>query len=71
MKKNKQEAEKKDKPLHIAIYMRVGSVEQLSPEAQQEYFKAKTVRVRKGEEFDADSNSEKEKHIGYTIPARI
>lgn len=48
MEKNKPEAGKKDKPLHIAIYMRVGSVEQLSPKARQEYFKAKTEGIRKG-----------------------
>ena len=47
MKKNKQEAGKKDKPLHIAIYMRVGSVEKLSLKARQEYFNAKTEVIRK------------------------
>lgn len=47
MEKNRQEAGKKDKSLHIAIYMRVGSVEQLSPKARQEYFKA-TEGIRKG-----------------------
>lgn len=49
MKKDKQEAKnKKEKPLKAVFYMRVGSVEQLSPKAQQEYFKAKTESVRKG-----------------------
>lgn len=51
--------------------MRVGSVEQLSPEEQQKYFNAKTESVLKGEEYDADSNSEKEKHIPHTAPAGI
>jgi hypothetical protein len=46
-------------------------MEQLSPEAQQKYFREKAESVWKGEECNADSNSEKEKHIGYTIPARI
>jgi len=72
MKRDKQEAKnKKEKPLKVVIYMRVGSVEQLSPEAQQKYFGEKAESVWKGEECNADSNSEKEKHIGYTIPAGI
>jgi hypothetical protein len=49
MKKKKRKAgTKSEKPLHIVAYMRVGSVEQLSPKARQEYFKAKTESVRKG-----------------------
>lgn len=58
MKKNNQEAgTKTEKPLHIVAYMRVGSVEQLSPKAQQEYFREKAESAWKGEECNADSNS--------------
>ncbi len=57
MKKDKNEAKnKKEKPLKAVFYMRVGSVEQLSPEAQQKYFREKAESIWKGEECNADSN---------------
>lgn len=50
--KNKQKIEK---PLKVAVYMRVGSIEQLSPEAQKEYLGIKTEEMKK-EEFRKGEN---------------
>ncbi len=41
--------QKDEKPLKVAIYMRVGSVEQLSPEVQKEYLSKKTEEMEKEE----------------------
>lgn len=72
MKKNKQEAKnRKAKPLKAAIYMRVGSVEQLNLKEQQNYFNSKLEIVQKGEECNADSDSEKEKYILHTATTGV
>lgn len=41
---------KNGKPLEVAVYMRVGSIEQLSPKAQKEYLSKKAEEMKK-EEF--------------------
>jgi len=49
-KMNESKNEQKDeKPIKVAIYMRVGSVEQLSPEAQKEYLSKKAEEMEKEE----------------------
>jgi len=42
--------QKNEKLLKVAVYMRVGSIEQLSPEAQKEYLNKKADEMKK-EEF--------------------
>ena len=47
--------QKNEKPLKVVFYMRVGSIEQLSPEAQKEYLAKKTEEMKK-EEFRKGDN---------------
>lgn len=47
--------QKNEKPLKAVFYMRVGSIEQLSPEAQKEYLGKKTEEMKK-EEFRKGDN---------------
>ena len=47
--------QKNEKPLKVVFYMRVGSIEQLSPEAQKEYLGKKTEEMKK-EEFRKGDN---------------
>lgn len=39
--------QKNEKPLNVVLYMRVGSIEQLSPEAQKEYLNKKADEMKK------------------------
>lgn len=57
MEKNQHEAGKKTEHLRVAGYLRVGRAEQLSPEAQQNYFNVQLEIGREGEKQDADSGS--------------
>jgi hypothetical protein len=57
MKGNKRKAGANDKPIRVVCYMRVGTIEQLSPEAQREYLNSQMESRRKGEKHDADSDS--------------
>ncbi|MBU5310469.1 hypothetical protein KQI38_00365 [Tissierella carlieri] len=70
MKKNNHK-NKEEKPLKTAMYIRVGNIEQLYPEAQQKHFKLSMENFQKGEECDADSNSEKEECIYHTSSTGI
>ncbi|WP_158303426.1 hypothetical protein [Desulfitobacterium hafniense] len=54
MHKRKPEAGKKDQPLKIACSIRVGQVEQLSPEAQRGYVNERPEIGGKGANHDAD-----------------
>jgi len=47
--------QKNEKPLKVVFYMRVGSIEQLSLEAQKEYIGKKTEEMKK-EEFRKGDN---------------
>ncbi|QHA01063.1 MULTISPECIES: hypothetical protein [Dehalobacter] len=47
--------QKNEKPSKIVFYMRVGSIEQLSPEAQKEYLGKKPEEM-KNEEFRKGDN---------------
>ena len=47
--------QKNERPLKVVFYMRVGSIEQLSPEAQKEYLAKKTEEMKK-EEFRKGDN---------------
>lgn len=47
--------QKNEKPLNVVFYMRVGSIEQLCPEAQKEYLGKKTDEM-KNEEFRKGDN---------------
>ncbi|MBR0600079.1 hypothetical protein [Sinanaerobacter chloroacetimidivorans] len=47
--------QKNGKPLKVVFYMRVGRIEQLSPEAQKEYLGIKTEEMKK-EEFRKGEN---------------
>ncbi|MCQ4922241.1 hypothetical protein NE686_04035 [Tissierella carlieri] len=66
MKKNNYENKDRGKrTLKAAIYIRVGSIEQLSLEAEQGHFNLKVESLQKGEESDATSSCNKEKGINY------
>lgn len=72
MKKKKREAKnQKAKSLKAVIYIRVDSVEQLNLKEQQNYFNSKLESVQKGEECDADNDSEKEKYILHTTATGV
>ena len=62
MKKNNN---KENRTLKAAMYIRVGSTEQLSREVEQRYFNLKLESLQKGEESIADSSCEKERGISY------
>ncbi len=67
MKKNNYENEDREKrTLKAAIYIRVGSREQLNLEAEEKHFNLKMESFQKGEESNVGSSCEKEKGIGYT-----
>lgn len=54
---------KENRTLKVAMYMRVGNIEQLSLEAEQRHFNLKVESLQKGEESDAISSCEKEREI--------
>ncbi|WP_353095678.1 hypothetical protein [Tissierella praeacuta] len=60
MKKNNN---KENRTLKAAMYIRVGSIEQLSLEAEKRHFNLKVESLQKGEESDAISSCEKEREI--------
>lgn len=47
-KKNHPSAEQKKTPLNCVIYMRVGSIEQLSPEEKKKHLDLKAKCLEKG-----------------------
>lgn len=70
VKKDKHSTNSK-KPLKVAFYIRPDYLEQMSPEFQKRYKNFVTDIVRKGENYDADSDRKKEKHISDTFAAGI
>ncbi len=54
---------KENRTLKAAMYIRVGSIEQLSLEAEKRHFNLKVESLQKGEESDAISSCEKEREI--------
>lgn len=54
---------KENRTLKVAMYIRVGNIEQLSLEAEQRHFNLKVESLQKGEESDANSSCEKEREI--------
>lgn len=57
---------KENRVLKVAMYIRVGSTEQLSLETEQRYFNLKVESLQNGEESNADNSCEKEKFISYS-----
>ena len=72
MKKNNFENNDRGKrTLKAVMYIRVGSIEQLSLEAERRHFNLKVESFQKGEESDAYNNCEKEKSICYASHSGI
>ncbi|MGJ0847312.1 hypothetical protein ACR77J_11540 [Tissierella praeacuta] len=72
MKKNNLENnDRENRTLKAVMYIRVGSIEQLSLEAEQRHFNLKVESLQKGEESDATSSCNKEKGISYMGPVGI
>lgn len=62
---------KENRTLKAAMYIRVGSIEQLSLEAEKRHFNLKVESLQKGGESNADNSCEKENSISYMGPIGI
>jgi len=69
-KNNHKNVENEKRTPKIAIYIRVGSREQLNLNAEEKHYNLKMESFQK-EECSADSSCEKERGIGYTTHTEI
>lgn len=69
-KNNHKNVDREKRTSKIAIYMRVGSREQLGLESEEKHFNLKKESFQK-EECNADNSYEKERGIVYTTHTEI
>ncbi|MBU5426889.1 hypothetical protein KQI41_10750 [Tissierella pigra] len=70
MKNNYKNIDKENRTPKVAIYIRVGGMEQLSDEARQRLLNAKLENFKK-EICNVDSSYKKERGVGYTTLSKI